>query len=121
MLRIVVVVCFLGALFAGHWYVTERPKNLAMQDVKDNLVDPDSAKFSDVYVSAQKGGACGYVNAKNKMGGYAGDRQFLVAKSRAVYFEPFQPGEHSSHEDKMKYYEQQKTFIEMKILYCSID
>ena len=106
---------------AGHWFFNEQPKRQAIDDVRANLVDPDSAKFFDVYVSAQKGGACGYVNAKNKMGGYAGDRQFLVAKSKAVYFEPIAPSEYSTHEEKMKYFEQQKTFIEMKILYCSVD
>ncbi len=48
--------------------------------VLQKLKDPDSAKFRDVYFHRGKLGmpvACGQVNAKNSMGGYAGFQRFV--------------------------------------------
>ena len=44
---------------------------VAMQKVKDGLLDSDSAKFKN-----QKGN-CGEVNAKNRMGGYTGFARYI--------------------------------------------
>ena len=56
------------------------------QLVADELSDPDSAKFRKMYISQfvnPNNGKitlwlCGELNAKNKMGGYVGYRQFLA-------------------------------------------
>jgi hypothetical protein len=44
--------------------------------VKQLLNDPESARFSEVTQGVSAGDVCGYVNAKNKMGGYAGKTPF---------------------------------------------
>ena len=49
--------------------------------VKKLLNDPDSAQFSDLTKGKSKGDVCGTVNAKNRMGGYAGATPFFYEKS----------------------------------------
>ena len=52
--------------------------------VSRTLKDPSSARFEDV--AARPGAVCGFVNAKNSMGGYAGRMLFVyVAADRAAY------------------------------------
>lgn len=46
--------------------------------LKSALKDPDSAKISDVRVSADGTTACGLVNAKNSFGGYSGNSVFYA-------------------------------------------
>lgn len=63
----------------------------ARQAVLWKLTDPDSAKFRNVIVVAKPGQAkavCGEVNAKNRMGGYAGYKRFISAgTAKLTYFE----------------------------------
>lgn len=52
------------------------------QTVQANLRDPDSAKFSGLYVRQGSGtprAYCGYVNSKNGYGGYAGKTKFSIS------------------------------------------
>lgn len=49
----------------------------AKNAVKGLLNDPDSAQFSGLVAGKEKGDVCGYVNAKNRMGGYAGNAPFF--------------------------------------------
>ena len=49
--------------------------------VKDLLIDPGSAQFSDV--TTQNEVTCGFVNSKNRMGGYVGRTAFLYEKGIA--------------------------------------
>jgi hypothetical protein len=44
--------------------------------VKQLLNDPESARFSEVTKGVSLGDVCGYVNAKNAMGGYVGKTPF---------------------------------------------
>lgn len=53
----------------------------AKDAVRQVLNDPDSAKFSELRPGASAGDTCGYVNAKNRMGGYVGDTPFFYEKS----------------------------------------
>ncbi len=56
-------------------------KKIAISSIKEQLRDPDSAKFSGVFLpKGDKGNVsvCGNVNAKNSFGGYAGTVRFLV-------------------------------------------
>lgn len=53
---------------------------VAKENMRKNLVDPSSAEFKDVHV--YKNGSsgkivCGYVNAKNRFGGYTGYEEFI--------------------------------------------
>jgi hypothetical protein len=49
--------------------------------VKQLLNDPESARFSEVTQGVLVGDVCGYVNAKNMMGGYAGKTPFYYRAS----------------------------------------
>lgn len=74
----------------------------AKERVADELSDPDSAKFRKLYLSEfvnpNNGQAglwlCGEINAKNKMGGYVGYRQFFV-KDDLVQINPATENEKS--------------------------
>lgn len=48
--------------------------------VKDQLVDPDSAKFGSVSISRDEMEGCIEYNAKNRMGGYSGGKIALMKK-----------------------------------------
>lgn len=50
--------------------------NDAKATVKSYLIDPDSAKFSEVE-KGKSNSVCGYVNSKNRMGGYVGKTPFI--------------------------------------------
>ena len=50
--------------------------------VKNVLKDPDSARFGKLYLNKYADtnaswALCGYVNAKNSLGGYTGDKRFI--------------------------------------------
>lgn len=49
----------------------------AKNAVSSRLKDPESARFSGVYVTGNI--VCGLVNARNSFGGYAGDMRFVSA------------------------------------------
>lgn len=51
-------------------------KHEIQQRVRYDLIDPDSALFRDVVLG--QFAACGYVNAKNRLGGYIGWRRFMI-------------------------------------------
>ncbi|MFS2047517.1 hypothetical protein ACEN9J_02910 [Variovorax sp. Varisp41] len=52
--------------------------------VRGLLNDPDSAKFTGVKPGTDKGSYCGFVNAKNRMGGYGGPTPFFYEKSTGL-------------------------------------
>lgn len=59
--------------------LTTSEKKAVESAIRDQLKDPDSAKFKhSKYVSNGKGAYCGLVNSKNSYGGYAGDTPFMV-------------------------------------------
>lgn len=51
----------------------------AQREVKEQLKDPDSARFG-VVTLGRNNYVCGYVNAKNSFGAYSGEREFLSAE-----------------------------------------
>ena len=65
----------LAAGIAGCDYLPTET-NKVKDAVRAVLLDPDSAKFSDIRKGHRDGVWCGLVNAKNKMGGYAGNKTF---------------------------------------------
>lgn len=74
---IVVMACMaacLPAASAGQFDAAEAT-------IRAQLLDPQSAQFTDVRNGRQDGVVCGMVNAKNRMGGYVGPHPFIVAAS----------------------------------------
>lgn len=55
------------------------------QAVRMQLNDPESAQFSDITLHPNRATACGYVNAKNQMGGYAGRKKFKVVSGVVLF------------------------------------
>ena len=53
----------------------------AEEAVRENLKDPDSAKFGDFYYNNKTHRGCLAVNAKNSMGGYTGYQLAYVEKT----------------------------------------
>lgn len=70
------------AMIAELEYRIEGLKTLAMDIVRKQLKDPESARFSHVTYQKRTNNICGYVNAKNSYGGYVGDRSFVIVNGR---------------------------------------
>lgn len=62
-----------------------------MARVRSQLTDPESARFERIRINKLTGIGCGAVNAKNKMGGYTGFKEFLVGADGIVAFNPEVP------------------------------
>lgn len=63
----------------------------AQRAIRAQLKDPESARFSDVFVHQTKDSltaVCGSVNARNGFGGYDGDKAFFVIGSIALIQPP---------------------------------
>jgi len=66
--------------------------------VRERLTDPSSARFSGAQVHYFQGVpvACGYVNAKNSFGGYAGTSRYIYGGGVGTFIETdMAPGEMS--------------------------
>ena len=74
------------ASFALWWFYFPIYKTQSI--VKKSLLDPDSAQFFDLKYYRTTNHACGFVNSKNKLGGYAGKQQFVASLDGAVVFAP---------------------------------
>jgi hypothetical protein len=73
-----VFIFIVASILAAIFYIGKIGPYIAAQDaIKKYLHDPDSAKFSGMFQGVNKGDACGYVNAKNRMGGYVGSSPFI--------------------------------------------
>jgi hypothetical protein len=77
---------FVTGGIATWWFYL--PIHTIQSVVKKPLLDPDSAQFSDVTFNRSTGFGCGFVNAKNKMGGYVGRKQFVASLDGKVVMEP---------------------------------
>jgi hypothetical protein len=74
----------LGVMFAYErfWGSESSLIESAKTSVRSGLFDPYSAQFEDLTVARNTNGGefvCGFVNAKNKMGGYVGRAPFVYA------------------------------------------
>ena len=77
---------FVTGGIATYWFYL--PIHTIQSVVKKPLLDPDSAQFSDVTFNRSTGFGCGFVNAKNKMGGYVGRKQFVASLDGKVVMAP---------------------------------
>lgn len=68
-------VVFLALLVAG--LTVGCSDQTAKNAVKKVLNDPDSAQFTGLTPGKSKGDVCGFVNAKNRMGGFVGNTPFI--------------------------------------------
>lgn len=60
----------------------ERAIRAAQDVMRGMLVEPGSAQFSNVRYMPSTGAVCGFVNGRNRLGGYAGKISFVMADGR---------------------------------------
>ncbi|TPL96416.1 hypothetical protein FJ960_26115 [Mesorhizobium sp. B2-3-11] len=60
---------------------TKEEIDIVAEALGDQLIDPYSAKISDLFHGMNNGVVCGRINAKNRMGGYVGYAPFYVYTS----------------------------------------
>jgi hypothetical protein len=81
--------CVLALVGGGIYsYKSIYPHYKVKEIVKAYLKDPNSAEFRLIKINKGGESACGLVNAKNSMGGYTGDKQFIVQGDGNVVFAP---------------------------------
>jgi hypothetical protein len=79
-----------------------KPKPLtiarAKWSIEERLNDPESARYKSTFLVRRTGAVCGFVNSKNRMGGYDGFKGFVVSDGDAgdeVWIEG-EPGFHEA-------------------------
>lgn len=85
-LRVILSIYMLASFISACTPIEDKAFSFALQEIRKTLKDPDSAKFNDVFmtkIESNKDGSgllsvCGYVNAKNSLGGYAGAKRFVT-------------------------------------------
>lgn len=91
----------------------------ATEAVRFVLKDPDSARFSSVYMGPDDKYACGDVNAKNEMGGYVGATMFLLQVSTGdVQFLPPTPSPSDSTQEQISALEKRIKFMKDVKTFC---
>lgn len=90
------LVVFLQTVTPAHVQNVQREVPAIRRHLDEQLIDYPSARFRDVFVSANpqaeaEGGTvggylCGFINSKNRMGGYTGWKRFLASEI-GVYVE----------------------------------
>ncbi|QOW19642.1 hypothetical protein INQ41_00670 [Lysobacter ciconiae] len=107
---LVVTLAACAGYFAWNSYLSPKARAIAL--VKQSLNDPDSAVFEQVHYVTRTGATCGSVNAKNRMGGYAGQTAFVVGKNGSVTFAPTGNTESGSTETRIEALQEQLDFLE---------
>ena len=78
---IIFAVSFASPAFANEPYKLTALETQQLEiGVREDLIDPESARFFDIEAVSSSNGlvsVCGYVNAKNSFGGYVGKRAFF--------------------------------------------
>lgn len=97
-----------SALMAIIYY----PYYKAKAAVRNNLIDPESAQFDGLFTNKKTGAVCGYVNAKNKMGGYTGKKIFIVYSGGTVDFDE------STIDEKLKRLDAKEKFTNPILAKC---
>jgi hypothetical protein len=81
----------------------------AKDAVLETLIDPESARFGEISFSRSGKLACVEVNAKNRMGGYTGDNQVVVAELDDGKWAVVDEAEEMSHDSCIKLIDQMKS------------
>ena len=78
----------LSVFGASYWWISMKPVTGVENAVREALNDPESARFKGVRFYKNTGAGCGFVNSKNRMGGYVGDQLFIRFADGEVRFGP---------------------------------
>jgi hypothetical protein len=91
----------------------ETPIQKVEAGVRRNLKDPESARFERVTFNPATGAGCGYVNARNSMGGYSGFEAFILYRHGRIDFQDMsEPESHDSAQARLEKLQKQVAFLE---------
>lgn len=93
---------------AGTWWWMQANQAATVKArVLHVLSDPSSAEFKTVEYNARHGTGCGFVNARNRLGGMVGFTAFIAYPDGEVRFEPpfSDPGHGGWHDQAVVYCE----------------
>ena len=105
-----------AAALAGWWFYW--PIYQVQSEVRARLSDPESARFRDVSFNRAKRAGCGWVNAKNRMGGYVGNTHFIIFPDGDLRFEPADT-EFGSSEQKIENLQKQINYLTLVESNCA--
>ena len=106
------VLLALNQFYPGLLKPKQRGVDAAIQAVRSSLKDPESARFSNVYMAADGKYACGDVNAKNSMGGYVGATVFMLqVETGRVEFMPPDADPNQSTQEQIAALEKRVKFV----------
>jgi hypothetical protein len=80
-------------------------KKVITDKVAQLMNDPESAKFENIKHYSKSKATCGWVNAKNRMGGYGEKRPFIVFQDGEVRIAPQRDLSDFKADDENKYME----------------
>ena len=120
-LRVAILSLFIiaGAAAAATIWSTRQPVWDVESNVRAQLKDPDSAKFSEVTFNRAKGAGCGYVNAKNSMGGYTGASHFVLLKDGVLHFAPSGSPTEGTLDERIEYLNKRIAHRQLVNDYCA--
>jgi len=82
------------------------------EQVRARLKDPESARFSGVWIGPDAKYACGDVNAKNAMGGYAGSTAFMLQRATGhLEFMPAEASATASYQEQLDAIDKKLKFV----------
>jgi hypothetical protein len=84
---ILLLLAVAAGVVGGEWWYVWKPAELVRARVRAVLKDPDSAQFRSPTYYPKSGAGCGFVNARNSMGGYVGYTAFIAFPDGEVRFD----------------------------------
>jgi len=118
--RVVAVLAVAAGLGAWAWWGGYVHVYMAKQQVRESMLDPDSARFAAVQYHQRTRNTCGYVNGKNRMGGYTGNTPFILLSDGEVRFGPQAP-DASGLQARLEQVEANIAFLKQIALFCPED
>ena len=117
---VVVVLALAAGLGAWAWWGGYVHTYQAQQQVRAAMLDPDSARFANVKYHQRTRNTCGYVNGRNRMGGYTGNTPFILLSDGEVRFGPQAP-DASGLQARLEQVEANIAFLKQIALFCPED
>ena len=109
-----------GAAAASWYYVYSiKPLQTIEAEVRARLIDPDSAKFEGVTFNRGKSVGCGFVNARNRMGGYIGRTHFVLFPDGDLRFGPNEDASTGDTSAKLLAAQQQSNYLTLVDSNCA--
>lgn len=116
--RAIIVGATVVAVAAAAAMAWQYPVYRIERAVRAFLKDPDSAQFQRVQAFYSTGGGCGFVNAKNALGGYVGYTHFVMKPSGEVEFEPADSTDTGSTEQRLEATSKRVAYLQTVLAAC---